>query len=214
MRRMTLFQVSGVLLSRKEQEQNFIKYGKITSRDAGVFLRPSNLKVLLLYQLKWQLKKNQQNIGSFRTFRFFNKPLSGITRLDLIWSLQEPVVPNVICIFLSVHLFVLSVFPLCLPVKTACPQLRALGERPATKYRKKKNLGSRSAVAGLRRPAVPGEWASGFGVACSLWRWRQKGFCHPWIWLCLLAVPGCWRTASLKCWALLKVKKYCAVVII
>lgn len=85
-------------------------YGKITSRDAGVFLRPNSLKVLLLYQLKWQFKKKNY-IGSFRTLRFFNKPLSGITRLDLIWSLQEPVVPNVICIFLSAHLFALSVFP-------------------------------------------------------------------------------------------------------
>lgn len=86
-------------------------------------------------------------MGSFRAFSFFNKPLSGITRFDLIWALQEPVVPNVICIFLSVHLFVLSVFPLCLPVNTACLQLRVLGKRPATKYQKKKNLGSQAVMA-------------------------------------------------------------------
>lgn len=48
MRRMTLFQVLGVLLNRKEQEQNFMKYGKIASRDAGMSLRPSSLTVLLL----------------------------------------------------------------------------------------------------------------------------------------------------------------------
>lgn len=35
MRRTTLFQVLGVLLNRKEQEQNLMKYGEITSRDAG-----------------------------------------------------------------------------------------------------------------------------------------------------------------------------------
>lgn len=32
-------------------------------------------------------------------------------------------------------------------MKTACRQLRALGKRPATKYQKKKNLGSRAALA-------------------------------------------------------------------
>jgi len=48
MRRTTLFQVLGVLLNRKEQEQNLMKYGKITSWDAGASLRPTSLKVLLL----------------------------------------------------------------------------------------------------------------------------------------------------------------------
>lgn len=176
--------------SSGQEGAEFIEIWKNYFRDAGVYLWPSSL---IATTTQMTVKEKKRKIGSLITFNFCNKPLSGITRLDLIWSLQEPVVPNAICIFLSVHLFVLSVFsPLpscedCLPAAARAGRAASYQVPREEEFRR---LGCSGQLFLAKEPL-----ASMLRTACE--DEEGKNFI-PFYFVCLLAVPGCWKAASLK----------------